>query len=369
MQTRMKRTRGAAAVETAIMMVFLVPTFMYVLFLQDLLWYKLEQEETVVSTPWDYTALDWTRFNMPSATTPSDNNDDEAEQPADNSPAYKPDRNETESAPQEKAVDEPVAHQSRRTYCDHTSAYDSMDPTYECGTAHHTNYTAHQCWLTGRDHGSTQKGQQVTCWRADDSAVALSAVAIGGFNKGGLVYCQARLGVVNYFLPNKFFSFWSRADVTSLKTYEKQQNGTITQTTHTDSQSAEDGQAIVFIPQTAGMLQDTWALNWPKAVNPSDSATDSAFGSRMNAYYTVTQLAGAQAMALGAQLVSDKLLGPAALVDGLGDTVLTPPLAWKEDADRKFDDFGTSGWNDQRQQDAYNNRQNSYFGQNNYDVN
>ena len=57
---RARRTpRGSAAVELAALMITLVPLAMYTLYLEDLLFYHLDQQETVVSTPWDFVHGDY----------------------------------------------------------------------------------------------------------------------------------------------------------------------------------------------------------------------------------------------------------------------------------------------------------------------
>ncbi|MCL2012348.1 MAG: hypothetical protein FWG75_06140 [Cystobacterineae bacterium] len=55
----MPRRRGQATVELAILMVALVPTFLYVLASDDLMRFRLDLQEVVVSSPWDYTHLDY----------------------------------------------------------------------------------------------------------------------------------------------------------------------------------------------------------------------------------------------------------------------------------------------------------------------
>lgn len=130
---RMQRRRGGATVELAIMMVFLIPTFLYSLFLDDLLNFKLEMQETIVSTPWDYNFLDYNKAklaNGSSNTQQQQQAGQEEDDGSDGNGAYKPSENkENNSGAQEQpaGVDNIVARQSRRTYCDHSSAYDSYN--------------------------------------------------------------------------------------------------------------------------------------------------------------------------------------------------------------------------------------------------
>jgi hypothetical protein len=53
------RARGAAAVETAVTMIVLVPLIFYTLFLEDMLAYKLENQEPGIVAAWDYTTNDY----------------------------------------------------------------------------------------------------------------------------------------------------------------------------------------------------------------------------------------------------------------------------------------------------------------------
>lgn len=367
---RFQKPRGGAAVETAIMMVFLVPTIMYALFLQDTTWYKLEQEETIISVPWDYAFLDWNqaKFNDSAAAQPPEDNE-EPDEDSSSSTSYDPSQNsESPNSTPQPAVDDIVAHQARRTYCDHTSAYDSMNPTYECGEAHHTNFAAHQCWLTGAHASDGQKGLQVSCWRQGDSVFGMGSGMNTGimaftsqYNAGGYMTCTARLGVTNYFVMNEMF-LWSRNKVTELENF----NGRIGANgsgAHSNAQGAS--RTIVFIAQKAAVLHDSWAVNRPANIDPTQQGDESRFQSRMNAYYTghATKIMKAFPQ-FWQKLTQDKLIGYMSAMDGSsGDNLFTPPLAWKSDYDRKFGDYGTSGWgNDDRQSDTHSNLENKYFG-------
>jgi len=377
---RTHKRRGAAAVELAIMMVFLVPTFMYVLFLQDLLWYKLEMQETIVSTPWDYSFVDWNRFKMKDSSSPPP--DDNSEPGEDKPKGYDP--TQTDEKPptyQPDDLDNVVAKNSRRTYCDHTSAYDAT-VQYDCKDQHHhTNYAAHQCWLTGagaKDNGA--KGLQVTCTRAKDSSMAVPGSSFNDdFNAGGVIKCYARLGVTNYFLPQKFFEFWSKTDVTKMKRFGgnnaigSSDSGNTATHGNASSVSGQDGAAVIFATQYFSVLHDPWAVNRPAEIKPDDGGgcmkdPDSRFRARVKSYWTIPALAGtAQATLWNLKMFQDNLLSPASQCDAIGDMLQSPPLAWKADAKRPFGskDFGTSGWDDNRQQTAYNARKGTYYARDN----
>jgi hypothetical protein len=382
-QTRRTSRRGAAAVELAIMMVFLVPTFMYVLFLQDLLWYKLEMQETIVSTPWDYSFLDWNQFKMKEAgSNPPEDNSEESGSSAGG--GYDPTKaDEKPPTYQAEDIDNVVARNSRRTYCDHTSAYDGS-VQYDCKDQHHhTNYAAHQCWLVGSGGGNGAKGQQVTCGREKDSVLAIPGVSSfnDDFNAGGTIRCYARLGVTNYFLPQKFFDFWSKKDVTTMKRFggNSQVGSSGNQSTHGDASgvTGEGGAAVIFATQYFSVMHDPWAVNRPAAINPDDGGgcmkdPDSRFRERVKSYWTIPGLAGtAQALMWNLKMFQDNLLSPLSNCDAVGDLLPSAPLAWKPDKRRQFGskNFDTSGFDDTRQSGPIGSRVKSYYARTNFDSN
>ena len=53
-RARGRAQRGGASVELAVLLVLLVPALLYVTLLQDLLMAKLENLEIVTSSPWDF---------------------------------------------------------------------------------------------------------------------------------------------------------------------------------------------------------------------------------------------------------------------------------------------------------------------------
>src|SRR3954468_21669295 len=91
-----KKQRGAAMVELAISMLLIIPVFMYVLFLDDLLRFRLDQQEATVTTLWDYTIQNYDQA------IPTEGS---STQPAGNQSA--------------------VQKYARNTYCDHEGALDS----------------------------------------------------------------------------------------------------------------------------------------------------------------------------------------------------------------------------------------------------
>ena len=107
----------AALLQLAASMLLIVPIFLYVLFLEDLLRHKLTLQEAVVSTPWDFTGVDYEKLDGP--------------------------------------VEDEVSHYARNMWCDHSSAYNSYDIDFECGNddpnRHHKAVSAHVCWMVQED--------------------------------------------------------------------------------------------------------------------------------------------------------------------------------------------------------------------------
>lgn len=269
MKPSMLRRRGAAAVELAVTMVLLVPLILYTLFLEDLLAYKLESQEPTITAGWDYITND-----------------------------YMTGRKD-------------IGRLNRLKFCDHTVAFDSFDVGYDCngvdasggggedtgsgsgsgvdatgegwgGAAkgHHQAGAAHQCWIvTGAD--------QVRCG-IDKTGGAL-AMAVGtaapmylasDWNKGGLVTCKAKLGVMNYMLPMKFMGWAGKNNVTSKgrNSAGAGDNATFTQidaatkdtSVHADKGNA--GNAWILQEETFAVMADPWALNVIEDIDPSKGA-------------------------------------------------------------------------------------------------
>ncbi|MCA2978989.1 MAG: hypothetical protein INH41_25795 [Myxococcaceae bacterium] len=169
--------RGAAAVELAVLCLVLVPLIMYAIFLGEMFQMKLNGQEAAIQAPWDFTLVDFSN------------------------PSKKVDHNGS------------IARQSRRTYCDHSAAFNSYDVKYDCADHHHTSFTAHECWLT-------RPGQQVKCTIADTPLTGsgdLLEVVSKSFPSGGVVSCTSRLGIMNYYLPNKFLENFTTVQVTQKK--------------------------------------------------------------------------------------------------------------------------------------------------------
>jgi hypothetical protein len=342
--------RGSATVETAILMVVLVPLVMYTLFLEDLLYYKLEMEEVVMSGPWDVLQLDYRHGSQGKGS--------------------QGDLQKLMKASQQLV---------RQTYWDHSSAYNTYaDPGFD-GTdqRHHVALTAHQCWLA-------QGGEQLTCtW---DQQVGVGDETDATFSKylqgagGKKLSCSARLGVQNYFLPTKFMNFWAQQDVT-----DQQVHVAAGDMSNIHAEAA--GDPYVFPRETFSVVHDPWALDWVKnngggtaqkhdpvnaANHPGDRSSEleqwvqAGYQANVSTDKAMPSGGGQSNDFLSAAVDKELLKGPKdsspAAMDGMGDDLTTAPVSWDPAPDHEFSGAYASGWSDQRVQDTENARQKSYFG-------
>ena len=150
------RARGQAVVELSLLMIVIIPVIFYTLFLDDLLRHRLDLLESVLSSPFDYGAID-----------------------------------------QQKSKGADLTHTEQLTWCDHTSLYNAHNKGADCdNSVHHKAFTAHVCWLVG-------DAQQVTCTN-DKSQGDIDSNA-SDYNGGGMVTCSAKAGVLNYFIAQQIF--------------------------------------------------------------------------------------------------------------------------------------------------------------------
>ena len=348
MNLRMRRARrGQAAVEMAVSMLVILPLVFYTLFLEDLTYYNLEWQEAIVVSPWDALPLDYT------ATSPD---------PAGNPMRY-----------------------NRKVYCDHTAAYDSFNKNYDCTkTVHHQAMTAHQCWLLAQDG-------QITCSLNKATGALVEPGYAALFGKGGMVSCSARLGVLNYFIPNQLF--YSSETGGTGKALGQTSSGEVKQMTNkefikgkgdgtgssagTAHQSKDKSYASVWVfgyeggpaapppaggddeeggdgtagddtgvgPTSAtgsgpaddwfGVVHDSWAVNDVGTVYPEmgQAALTNKFYQRMDYYYQLKAKTGAdQAKSFADSLKGDSLLGDEALQEPTGgDDPAVPQMAYAKD--------------------------------------
>jgi hypothetical protein len=278
-----RRARGQAVVELAVAMLVIVPTFLYVIFLDDLLKAKLDLQEAVVTAPWEYARVNF----------------------------------------EQGSADTGLRSAIRLGWCDHTTAFNSYDRAYDCSeSVHHVALAAHTCWLT---NGS----KQVSC-SVDKSVGQLTGFPIGGvpiandqFTRGGLVRCSARLGVINYSLPQKLFQEFTQVKMTRTT----QKSGDV----HAAGQGLAVEAQYLLEEQQAGLVVDSWAL-----ADPMQRITSTGSGtlrSRTNAIYMPYAIAAAALGGLNfaTKVLASDLLNATIFLDGIGDNPLDANVAFDPD--------------------------------------
>ncbi|ADO76149.1 hypothetical protein [Stigmatella aurantiaca] len=220
-----RNQRGAASVEAALSMIIIIPTFMYALFLDDLLRYAADVQETVTSTPWDLTNQDYAHS-------------DEGGTGQDGTSGGLAS----------------VQHNARLLYCDHESSGDSYDHAQDCDAEnHHNALSGHVCWLN-------DGAEQVTCDAVDKSVGDFSDSDFGRykgkFSTGGLYRCHAQAIVENYLMPKTFLQQFSQVEQLSKENWKGK--GSI----HGNAQSGTDDTAYYLDKQFFAIVTDPMALNY-----------------------------------------------------------------------------------------------------------
>lgn len=368
MTLQSNRRRGAAAVELAVSMIFLVPLIMYMFFLQDMLIMKLNGQEAAVQATWDFAVVNY------GAAVRGESGDNGAWG---------------------------ISRRSRWTYCDHTSAYDSYQQGYDCNDQiHHKAMSAHECWI-GND--GSYSGQVYCVFDGEPLNVqGQTAGAVAGFGQGGAVRCYSRLGIMNYYLPNKFLTTFRKSQgggfgvnvdskgvnkmrMESRWAYGNNGPAKNAQGQNRDQDDAHNDRTKVKASgeTSAGsnywrlartehkMLVDPWALTLEGGkseipdIDPTKPDTmdpqKNALYARISAAYDVHSAATQAGMQFGQSIAGDGLLDQSALSDGDGDDLTTAAGAFKKgDSEQKFGDFHAAQWGDDR---IANERGTGYFGQ------
>jgi hypothetical protein len=324
-----RRSRGQATVELALATILIVPIFLYVLFLEDLLRHKLTLQEAVVSTPWDFNALDYERYDGD--------------------------------------VDSQVGNFARMMWCDHTSAYNSYDKAFECGDddpdRHHKAVSAHVCWMVEPDG---QGEPEVHCSRNPDVADGYFGLIPGiddfknKANKGGQISCTAFTGVLNYYLPQKILQQFSKVDTT--------------RTEYLRGTSVHDHYGISaqniyrLTRQHFSVLHDPWAQTSVVDVSGPGSGTLHDRTQYVYGHWLGTVMGFVPSLAFIAKGIQEKLIGPQALPfydSPLSDNLMDANVAFKKAAGGTIDNFYPSPWKDWQNnpvEGAYNARGKYYMG-------
>jgi hypothetical protein len=207
------KAKGQAALELAVLMLIVVPAFLYVLFADELNRHLLELQETVVSSPWDYAFLDY-----------------------------------------ESSVPSGALNQlQQQAYANHSSSNPGGPGSQN------QNATQADSSLTGPRWNKRIQCELSTSDGLSSNNRMISAVREKAQN-GGKVSCSAQKSVVNYFLIQKFLSEWSQADGVgdelSLKGMSAQ------------GSDGNDASRWPLAEQSFAIVTDTWALKEVRRVEP-----------------------------------------------------------------------------------------------------
>jgi hypothetical protein len=216
-ESMMQSERGGAMVETALSMLVIVPVFMLGILADDLLRYRLDLQEAVTSTVWDFTGRDFHR---------GQNHRDV------------------------------IQRNNRLTWCNHTSAYDSFDEANDCqGTRENEAVGAHVSW-------ETADANEITCDLDEDflqpgmieDPTQYARLFHGEYTTGGLATCRASLSVLNYLAPRTFLPQFSDQDLTEKDRHEGDVRAAA-------GNASGDNGSFFLREQQFAVLTDTWALN------------------------------------------------------------------------------------------------------------
>jgi hypothetical protein len=329
------KLRGQAAVEMAVTLVLLIPLIMYTIFLQEMLNYTLEAQEPTVTAAWDYSTIpDYTKHNGAG-----------------------------------------IERFNKLKYCDHSSAFDSYDVNTDCNGAHHYAAAVHQCWLSADSTctihadgtGTPTKGQQLQCSEPEKldlgpfGSQGVSDFADSDWYRGGVRVCSDRLGVINYFLPEKFMEQFSKVDVTDHKKSIDKHDGSSVHGSDLSNTSA----VWLLEPDVNAIDTDGWSLGHTKAIGPNadpplvfETGKDKLHPVLDRTAHYFKTFAGSKGLPEAddwhrkTEIV--KMLHFLSQKDGVGDHLSSPPVLYKPAKEREGDGnnrgFFASGWKDQRQQ-------------------
>ncbi|MBM7114215.1 hypothetical protein [Archangium primigenium] len=250
-----RRPRGAAMVETVLLMLVLLPLLFYAFFLMDAAYMKLDLQESVVSSVWDISTL---------------NGENDVQQTRGR---YKPDtKDQRGDDPDPRPSNWKDAagwnrsyHASRSSYSDHTSAFeDGAEPgspglgVVERINGNHNHSKHHKIYFaaqyTYRFEASAGSDTQFKCSMEDDNAWAIDPLMLGSFarkySKGGAVRCDAKGYIYNYIIPQKLFSKFSDLDLSNLTKRDKD----------SDSHNFQGRGNNVVASEMGSVYFNTWAL-------------------------------------------------------------------------------------------------------------
>jgi len=207
--------KGQAAVEMAVLMLVIVPVFLYVLFADELNRHKLDLQEAVVSSPWDYAFLDY------------------------------------ESAVSSGALN--AKHQNE--HWNHSSINPGNKGLYNIAD---NTFTGPR-WMK-EVHCQLSKSDDLAMGNSTDIATKFK----NRFQQGGKVTCSAQKGVVNFYLVQWFMQEFAGVEMSS-KARSSLPPGAIG-----PQQMPDPAFTWPLAEQNFSIVTDTWALTNTKRVTPNE---------------------------------------------------------------------------------------------------
>jgi hypothetical protein len=358
--------RGGALVETAVLMVVLVPLILYALFLADLLVFRFDQDEVVYSSPWDFAAFDFRHSSILPNGAKTGGND----------------------------VISIVQQLNRNTYADLSSSYQTYnDLTYDQTGPHHQALAAQASW-------AGTLGEEVTC--SLDGNIASSGKTeygeldgmfiqltrgngqIGARHSGGMQTCAARLTVQNYLMPEVFLNYSGKNNLGGsqfTKEYKVGNHGTDVES------NARSGSSFAYPEGVFSVLHDPWALNYVRTaakgtyprdrtaahvtVDPANHPDNlNAQNDELSKWMAVPYngpfgaYTGTLTAATGVFFASATqfILPTLSLTDGsASDNITTPPVAFSPVKETQFRGSYPAAWGDPRAKSMTGPAKDAYF--------
>lgn len=269
MKRLLSREQGAAATEIGLLMIILVPLFLYMAFLGESGVLLLETQEQMVSTIWDYSVYPYNMANSPSWLE------------YDGTSHAKQDQISAHNRMQYADMDSSFTNEARFVgntmdmKTDYFSTLAFVQPTHCDG----------DCQNFLHDY-EDQKVHEVVCGMKDpelggflEGKLPLSSTGVLQNNsKGGLVLCQEKARLKNYLLPKSFLPEFVSQDVWSGDKYTAGKRVIDHKSDYRD----------IVVRHRGALLTDTWALiDSPKDHDDTNSIS-LIDGESNTSFYSIT---------------------------------------------------------------------------------
>ncbi len=369
----LRRQRGQAAVELSLMTIIIIPTFLYIIFIDDLLRFKQDQQEAMVATGWEFSVMNWDHQTK-------------------NAKHYLPSSN-----PKATSHEYLAGFFGRSQFGDHTSSTPRFEDRFNNTQTHHNAVGAHQCWLVGGKGPAGQGGpNEIRCRQVDQQIAAnfLPDTTINGRQRlrdwvmpgtGGLYACKGRVGVINNFLPSGNLFGFSKEELTRTKFHGKYSDtGAVAFDGVGTHNYLNPADAYHFPFDNYGMVTHPWAMTdadavgWrarvpPPLVPPFEALGGSPLEDRViQIYNSVGPIAAiGSAVIYPAKAIQQQLISPLVIIDqqvsgvSSGDLILTPEVSFSPKFAPQTNGFYSSQYRDfggDQVQAHYNARGSWYMG-------